>query len=153
MGVQFSRTVWLPKDQWLAILAMIPLWGVAGMAWGGLMYLMQGDGRLPWFILGPVWGVSCWGLFLIPLVILCREVATTIPSGDTTALASRLYDAANSLRYSVDENSESEVICRPKRWLARRFECNAVHVRIQAGSLELIGPALIVKKLAKALGA
>jgi hypothetical protein len=110
------------------------------------------DGQLvKWLIAGALWAAICWFFFAIFLVIALREVATSILVNDTATLSECLVKVAKPLRYTVKQLSPTTFECTPKNWLGRSFECLKLHVRLDEGSLELTGPAMIVKNVQKKL--
>lgn len=151
MATTQNRTVWFPKDSLLLILLNIPLWGIAGLGWGLAMALFMNGILIYWLFLGLFWGASMWFFFAIILSIMCREVSINIPLPESTTLAERLGKAVKRLRYTVEEQSSTSFVCKPKHRIARLFECNKLHVRLLDGSVELIGPAAAVNKVRKQL--
>lgn len=152
MVIQYQRTVWFPKDLVLAIVVLLPFWGIGGVFWGIAMSIAVDGGNLwRWLMLGGVWGLACWFLFSIFVSVACREVVTTVSISDPLKTADRLSEVAKPLRYTVEKSRPTVFVCRPRRWLARRFQCNTVQIQLQDAFVELTGPAMIVKRLAKGL--
>lgn len=152
MVIEYQRTVWFPKDLLFAIVVHLVIWLVAcGIVWVCIMNLVLEGGGLLWVVPGMMWGGIFWFFFSMFVAVACREVVVTVPLNDPAKIADRLSEAAKPLRYTVEENPPSVFLCRPKRWLARRFQCNAVQVQMHEGTIELTGPAIIVKRFAKGL--
>lgn len=151
MAATQDRTVWFPKDSPLFIVLNIPLWGIAGLGWGLAMALFMSGSLIYWLFLGLLWGATMWFFFAIILMIMSREVSTNIPLPESATLAERLGKAAKRLRYTVEEQSSTSFVCKPKHRIARLFEFNKLHVRLLDGSVDLIGPAVAVNKVRKQL--
>jgi hypothetical protein len=151
MAAETGRTVWLPKDSLLVIALYIPVWGLGGLGWGLFMTLFTDGQLIKWLIAGMVWAAPCWFLMSIYLVIAFREVAARIPVLDTTTLAHHLSAVARALRCTVELDSPTSIVATPKNWLARIFEFNKLHIRLNEDNLELTGPAIVVNKLRKRL--
>ncbi|HTU19023.1 MAG TPA: hypothetical protein VMG10_13260 [Gemmataceae bacterium] len=154
------QTVWLPKDSLLFIVLNIPLWGIAGLAWGFAMALfMNGfsmalflNGSLIiWLFLGLLWGAFVWFFYSVALVIQFREAPANIPCLEVETLPERLTKAVKRLRYTMEQQSSTSFVCKPKRGLARLFEFSKLHVSLLDASVDLIGPAFVVNKLRKQL--
>jgi hypothetical protein len=154
------QTVWFPKDSVLFIALYIPLWGIAGLGWGFTMALfMNGftmalflNGSLIiWLFLGLLWGAFVWFFYSITLVVLFREVSANILLPEAEALPERLAKVVKRLRYTMEQQSSTSFVYKPKRGLARLFEFSKLHLYLRDGNLDLIGPALVVKKVRKQL--
>jgi hypothetical protein len=63
----------------------------------------------------------------------------------------RLDKAVKRLRYTVEQQSSTRFLCKPKHGLARLFEFSKLHIRLLDGSVDLIGPAVAVNKVRKQL--
>lgn len=151
MAATQDRTVWFPKDSLLFIVLNVLLWGIGGLGWGFAMALSMNGSLIYWLFLGLLWGATMWFSFAIILMIMCREVSTNIPLAERAAFAERLGKAVKRLRYTVEEQSSTSFVCKPKHRIARLFEFNKLHVRLLNGSVDLIGPAVAVNKVRKQL--
>ena len=150
MATDRDQTVWFPKDSFLGILLSIPLWGIAGLIWGFLMALTMGGSVIGWLFMGLLWGGTVWFFFSISMAILYREISTVIPLQEVETLHERLASAVKSSRYTVERQSATRFVCKPKRGLLA-LEYTKVHVQILNGSIHLNGPAVIVNKVRKKL--
>ncbi|HZY83584.1 MAG TPA: hypothetical protein VFE78_02025 [Gemmataceae bacterium] len=150
MAVAQDRTVYLPKDFLLAVVSTIPVWGIAGLAWGLAMAHLMAGSLLDWLFIGLLWGATVWFFVSIFLLIAGRELTTTLPPQEAATLAERLGEAVQPLRYAVEQLSPTSFVCTPKRRLYS-FECNKLHVRLHDGGTELVGPAMVVNKVRKRL--
>jgi hypothetical protein len=146
-----DRTVWFPKDSLLFIVLTIPLCGIAGLGWGLAMALSTNGSLIYWLFPGLLWGATMWFFFAIVLMVTSREVSTNLPLPESAAFAERLGKAVKRLRYTVEEQSSTSFVCKPKHRIARLFEFNKLHVRLRDGSVDLIGPAAAVNKVRKQL--
>ena len=151
MATTQGRTVWLPKDSLICFGLTIPLWTIAGLGWGLAMALFTSGSLIYWIFPGLLWGGSMWFFFSIVMAITYREISTTLPLQDATALPQRLDKAAKRLRYIVEQQSSTSFVCKPKPIIARLFEFSRLHVSMGDDSVDLVGPAIIVKKVRKAL--
>ena len=151
MATTHNRTVWFPKDSLLGVVLIIPLWGILGLGWGCAMALSTNGSLIGWLFQGLLWGATMWFIFSILLVIMGREVSTTIPLQETATLPERLDKAVKRLRYTIEQQSSTSFVCQPKNRVARLFEFNKLHVRLLDGSVDLIGPAIVVNKVQKQL--
>jgi hypothetical protein len=123
-----DRTVWFPKDSLLGVVLTIPVWGIAGLGWGFVMFLTMGGSLIGWLFMGLLWGATVWFFSSICLLIMYRELSTSIPLEETATLPERLGKAVKSLRYTVEQQSPTTFVCKPKRGLVRFLECNKLHV-------------------------
>src|SRR5438874_12805536 len=98
---------------------MIPLWGVGGLAWGVAMLFLMGGDPFGWLIGGILWGASVWFVFSLFMLVAYRERSTSIPLQDEATLAERLAGAMKRLGYSVEQESPTHFVCKPKHGLAR----------------------------------
>lgn len=146
-----DRSVWFPKDFLLFVLLNIPLWGVAGLAWGAAMALMMAGPLIGWLFMGVVWGASCWFFFSIAMAVMCREVSVSIPLHESTLLREHLEKAVKRLRYTLEQQSPTSFICKPKHIIARLFEFQTLGVSVEGDSVDLVGPSMAVNKVRKQL--
>jgi hypothetical protein len=146
-----SQSVWFPKDFLLFVVLTIPLWSIAGLAWGLAMALSVGGSLIGWLFQGLLWGATVWFFSSIVLAFMSREISTTIPLLESAALPERLGKAAKRVRYTVEQQSSTSFICKPRHIIARLFEFNKLSVSLADGSLDLIGPATVVIKIRKQL--
>jgi hypothetical protein len=144
-----DQTVWFSKDSILSIVLSIPVWGGAGLIWGLLMATFMGGSLLGGLLLGLLWGASVWFFFAIYLLVAYRELSTTIPLQETAALPEQLAKAVKPLRYKVEQQSAISFVCKPNLGLARLFELGKLHVRLHQGSIEMVGPAIVVNRVRK----
>ncbi len=151
MAATQDQTVWFPKDSILGIVLFIPLWGIAGLCWGSFMVLFMGGGLIMWLFAGVLWGASCWFFFAIYLLIAYREVSLNIPLQETATFPESLRKAVKPLWYMVEQQSSARFVCKPKFGLFRFLEFAKLQVRLLDGSVDLIGPAIAVKKARKGL--
>ncbi len=150
MATDRDRAAWFPKDSFLGILLGIPLWGIAGLIWGFLMALTLGGALIGWLFMGLLWGATVWFFFSICMAILYREISTDIPLQEVATLPERLASAVKSSRYTVERQSATNFVCKPKRELLA-LAYTRLHVHLLEGSVRLVGPAVIVKRVRKKL--
>ena len=129
----------------------IPLWGIAGLGWGLFMILLMGGNFVGWLIGGVAWAIFMWFFFSILVLILLRSIVVHIPINKNAPLDKKLAEAVKRLRYSVEQESPSTFVCKPKSWLPRLLEMNSLDVHVTDDNIELTGPALIVKKVREKL--
>ena len=153
MAPDQDRTIWFPKDSLRAVVLTIPLWGIAGLGWGLFMTFWIGGSLIGWLFAGLLWGASVWFVFSFIMMIVCRELSTTIPLQENATLPDRLGDAAKSIRYTVEQLSSTSFVCKPKHGLPLllSFEFTKLHVLLRDGRADLIGPVVLVKKMRKRL--
>jgi hypothetical protein len=145
-----GRTVWFAKDTLLALVFCIPVFGLAGLVWGLLMALTTDGSLIGWLVIGQLWGVTVWFFSSILLAIVSREVTVALPPQETATFAERLGKAVRPHRYTVEQQSPTSFVCKPRRALFS-FECNKLHVRLRDGGAVLVGPAILVNKVRKRL--
>jgi hypothetical protein len=145
-----DRTVWFAKDTLLAVALTVPLWFVAGLGWGLFMSLVMAGPLIGWLLTGLLWGASVWFIASLCLLVAYRERTTTIPPQEPATLAERLGEAVRPFRYTVEQQSPTHFVCKPKRGLFS-FECNKLHVQLREGGTVLSGPAVVVNKARKRL--
>jgi hypothetical protein len=77
----------------------------------------------------------------------------SVPLGETTTFPERLAEAVKPVRYTVEPQSPSSFVCKPKHFLVRllSLELNYLHVVLRDGSVALTGPAVIVNRVRKKL--
>lgn len=153
MATTPDRTIWFPRDFPLFVVLSIPLWGMGGIAWGLLMAFIIGTpgSWILFLFLGLLWGASVWFFFSIVMAITHREKTITIPLQETNLLSDRLDEAVKRARYTIEQQSQTSFVCKPKHFIARLFDFQRLHVSIWDNGVELIGPALIVNKVRKQL--
>lgn len=153
MAANILRTVWFPKDFPILLGLNIPLWGIGGLVWGIFMTLLT-DGQLgKWLIIGMFWAAACWFLFAILLIIIYREIEARIPAGNLAELPQRLATGLKHFRYTIEQQSPTNFVCKPTKALTRiiPLECTKLHVEVEDGSIDLSGPAFVVKRVRKEL--
>jgi hypothetical protein len=148
-----DRTIWFPKDSLLAVVLTIPLWAIAGLLWSLWMTYWMGGSLIGWLFVGQLWGVFVWFFASMVMLIVCRELATSIPLQETAALPEQLEEAAKSIRYTMEQLSPTSFVFKPRRGLARllSWEFTKVHILLRDGRADLIGPVVLVKKMRKKL--
>ncbi len=151
MASAHDQTVWFPKDFLLYVVVSIPLWCIGGLIWGLIMALFMSGSLINWLFLGLLWGAFVWFFTSITLAFLAREVSTNIPFLESATLPERLGKAVKRLRYTVEQQSSTSFVCKPKHIIARLFEFNKLSVRLRDGSVDLVGPATVVNKVRKQL--
>ncbi|HEY7330527.1 MAG TPA: hypothetical protein VH592_23000 [Gemmataceae bacterium] len=151
MATTQNRTVWFPKDSLLFFGLTLPLWTIGGLAWGFWMALFSSSPLIFWIFLGLLWGASVWFFYSISLAIISREISINIPLSETTMLPEGLDKAVKRLRYTLEQQSSTSFVCKPKHFFSRLFEFQQLHVSMSDGSADLIGPARIVNKVRKEL--
>ena len=151
MATTQDQTVWFPKDFLLFVVLSIPLWSIAGLAWGLAMALTVGGSLIGWSFSGLLWGAFVWFFGSIILAFMAREVSTNVPLSESATLPERLGRAAKRLRYTVEQQTSTGFVCKPKHKIARLFEFNSLNVRLREGSVDIIGPATVVNKVRKQL--
>jgi hypothetical protein len=145
------QTVWFTELSLLMMAIGVPLWGIGAVAWGSLMaYFMHGS-VIGWIIAGVVWGVSCWFFTSFFWVLVLRRLVVRLSPVDTSDLGQRLVRAVEPLKYSVEQPSQFQYLCTPTRGWAGLRKFNAVQVQLHQAGIDLIGPALLVKKVQKHL--
>jgi hypothetical protein len=146
---QTVRTAWFSRNSLILVALSAPAWLIAGLGWGGLMYLGLGGNLLGWMITGIGWGVICGFFTTLCLLLLMREIALRIRLVNPESLAQRLAEAARRQKYSIEQKSPEIFVCKPSSGLPRLLDCNQVSVQVEQGALLLTGPAAIVKKMRK----
>jgi hypothetical protein len=130
-----------------------PVWGLGGLIWGLLMLVIVGGDPLGWLFAGIFWGMSCWFFFSIWLVIGTREQVVRLPMIDVPTLHERLAKILKRNWYRVEQQSPTRIVCKPKFGLPRLLDYNNLLVQVGHDAIELIGPAVLVKKVRKKLAA
>ncbi len=151
MKAETVRTIWFSRNSLLAIVFNVPVWGIAGLGWGLLMALLMGGSLVGWLIGGIFWAIFMWFFFSILLLILLRDIVVRIPIHKNAALDKQLAEAVKRLRYTVEQESPSTFVCKPKFGLPRLLEINRLDVHVVDDNVELAGPAIVVNKLRKKL--
>jgi uncharacterized membrane protein len=151
MKAETLRTVWFSRNSLLAIALNIPVWGIAGLGWGLFMAVLMGGNFVGWLIGGLYWAIFMWLTFSILFLILLRDIVIRIPINKNAALDNQLAEAVKRLRYTVEQRSSTDFVCKPKSWLPRLLEMNRVDVHVMDDGVELAGPATTVKKVRKKL--
>jgi hypothetical protein len=151
MKAETVRTVWFSRNSLLAIVVNVPVWGIAGLGWGLFMTLWMGGDLVRWVIGGVYWAIFMWITFSILFLILLRDIVIRIPINKNAALDKQLAEAVKRLRYTVEQQSSTDFVCKPKSWLPRLLEMNRVEVHVMDDGVELAGPATTVKKVRKKL--
>ncbi len=151
MKAETVRTVWFSRNSLLAIVVNVPVWGIAGLGWGLFMTLWMGGDLVRWVIGGVYWAIFMWITFSILLLILLRDIVVRIPIQKNAALGEQLARAVKRIRYTVEQESPSSYVCKPKSWLPRLLEMNRLDVHVMDDKIELTGPALTVKRVRKKL--
>src|SRR5438132_9302624 len=121
---QLVRTDWLSRNLLFLLGIGIPVWLIAGSAWGLFMHLFLGGHLSGWLITGIFWAVCCGFFFCVGAFVLMREIALRVPLPNATGLAQRVDEAAQRQKYSVEQSSPETFLCRPKFGLARMLRCN-----------------------------
>jgi hypothetical protein len=148
---ELVHTRWFSPNLLLMLGISVPMWFIAGMAWGLFMHLGLGGHLIGWLITGVFWGICCGLFFCICLFVVMREIALRVPLRDSAKLAERLGEAASPQKYAVEQNSPALFVCKPRFGLARLLCCNQVAIQVEGGALLLTGPAGIVKKIRRRL--
>jgi hypothetical protein len=153
MSTGQDRTTWFPKDSVLAVVLTIPLWAIAGLSWGLFMTYWMGGSLIAWLLAGLLWGASVWFVFSIFMMLAYRELSSTLLLQDSATLSEQLDETAKSIRYAVEQESPTRFVCKPEHGLARllSWDFTKVNVLLRDGRVELIGPAVLVKRMRKRL--
>jgi hypothetical protein len=151
MKAKTVRTIWFSRNSLLAIALNIPVWGIAGLGWGLFMTLWMGGDLVRWLIGGVYWGIAMWITFSILFFILLRDLVIRIPINTNAGLDKQLAEAVKRIRYTVEQQSPADFVCKPKSWVPRLLEMNRLDVHVMDDNVEVSGPAVTVKRVQKKL--
>jgi hypothetical protein len=151
MTSQKLHTVWFTELSKLMIAIGVPLWAIGAVAWGSLMAFFMHGSVIGWMIAGVFWGVSCWLFTSLFWLVALRRLVVRLSPLDTSDLHQRLVRAVEPLKCCVEQPSEFQYVCTPTRGWAGLRKFNAVRVQQHKAGIDLIGPALLVKKVQKHL--
>ena len=136
----------------LGLAVATPVWGLGGLVWALFMFVIVGGDPLGWLCAGIGWGMSCWLFFAIWLVIGMREQVVRLPLIDVPTLRERLAKILKRSWYRVEQQSPTRIVCKPRiGLLPRLLDYSNLLVQVGDDGIELIGPAVLVKRVRKKL--
>lgn len=138
----------LQKDLPLALVLMIPLWALGGIAWGTAMAFLMDGVLVEYLIAGLLWGAGCW-LLMTPLLIYLTRATTVILEMDADDAEERLEEVIPKVGFAVETRSDDRIICRPSSsW---SWEYPKVEIVFEDGKVILRGTAVAVNAFKKKL--
>jgi hypothetical protein len=151
MATERLRTIWFTELSLAMVAFSIPAWAIGSVLWGTLMAFSTEGPIVLWMFFGALWGISCWAAFSLFLLVALRGIVVRLSPMDTTNMDERLAAAVKPLKFSVEHPSPFNYVCMPTRGLVSFRKYGAMEVRLHEAGIDIIGPAMLVKKVQKHL--
>jgi hypothetical protein len=159
VAINEQQTVWFSRDSLIMIAEGFFVYMLTGLGFGLLLagtvpIVPPRDQLLFPLYLGLLWGAFLWFLQSIRLLIDYRGVSANILLPEAATLPESLRQVLKRLGYTVEQQSPTRFVCKPRPDLARlllSLEFNNLYVQLREDSADLIGPAIAVNRVRKKL--